>query len=106
MSSMTRNRSIPIMFLMISWSSITGSAPLVAPVSSLLKEFSFSNKGMCFMSLVVIVILIILLNPELSGKTPPEYGSKDQIGGWKKVTDAVHAEGSVIYAQVCARFFL
>ncbi|KAK0235727.1 hypothetical protein EDD85DRAFT_953588 [Armillaria nabsnona] len=26
--------------------------------------------------------------------------SKDQVAGWKKVTDAVHAEGSVIYAQL------
>lgn len=39
-------------------------------------------------------------------KNAPGIWSKDQIGGWKKVTDAVHAEGSVIYAQVCARFFL
>ncbi|PBL03820.1 FMN-linked oxidoreductase [Armillaria gallica] len=30
----------------------------------------------------------------------PGIWSKDQIAGWKKVADAVHAEGSIIYAQV------
>src|SRR5690349_8635540 len=30
----------------------------------------------------------------------PGLGTEEQIAGWKKVTDAVHAEGGRIFAQV------
>jgi 2,4-dienoyl-CoA reductase-like NADH-dependent reductase (Old Yellow Enzyme family) len=36
----------------------------------------------------------------------PGIWNKDQIAGWKKVTDAVHGAGAIIYAQVGHHRFL
>ncbi|KAJ6450123.1 NADH:flavin oxidoreductase/NADH oxidase [Mycena vitilis] len=33
--------------------------------------------------------------------TPPGIWDNAQVEGWKLITDAVHKEGSKIYAQVC-----
>ena len=34
----------------------------------------------------------------------PGIWNKQQVDGWKKITDAVHAKGGIIYAQVNALF--
>ena len=31
----------------------------------------------------------------------PGMWNEEQVRGWKKITDAVHANGSFIYCQVC-----
>lgn len=40
--------------------------------------------------------------PQASGMmNAPGIWSDEQVQGWKKIVDAVHAKGSFIYLQVC-----
>jgi 2,4-dienoyl-CoA reductase-like NADH-dependent reductase (Old Yellow Enzyme family) len=45
----------------------------------------------------------LISNPSTEWPYAPGIWEQAQIEGWKKITDAVHAEGSKIYAQVCPR---
>ncbi|KAK0194717.1 hypothetical protein F5146DRAFT_999064 [Armillaria mellea] len=84
MAPMTRNRSVP--------------TNVPNGINALRGAFSSPNKGARISRLV----------PQTSPDTDfssewqnaPGIWSQDQVKGWKNVTDAVHAEGGVIFAQL------
>ncbi|GAW02943.1 FMN-linked oxidoreductase [Lentinula edodes] len=80
MSALTRNRSVPTNI----------------PNAVNLEYYQQRAK-----SAGLIITEGVLITPQGSEwPHAPGIWSKEQIAGWKKITDAVHQEGSVIYAQL------
>ncbi|KAK0469957.1 uncharacterized protein EV420DRAFT_1662635 [Desarmillaria tabescens] len=81
MSSMTRNRSIPTN----------------VPNDIMVEYYRQRAAGGAGL---IIAEGILISQQGTEWKNAPGIWSEEQTMGWKKITDVVHAEGSVIYAQL------
>ncbi|KAE9400767.1 FMN-linked oxidoreductase [Gymnopus androsaceus JB14] len=88
MSALTRNRSVP--------TNVPNDLNLEILVTSCLEYYQQRAK-----SAGLIISEGVLITPQgTEWPHAPGIWSQEQIAGWKKITDAVHKEGSFIFAQL------